>query len=61
MSSIADTAVFPMQDILGLDSGARMNRPSTRSGNWKWRLKPGYYKTAIIKRLRELTESSKRG
>ena len=61
MSSIADTAIFPMQDILGLDSGARMNRPSTRSGNWKWRLKPGYYKTAIIKRLRELTESSKRG
>jgi 4-alpha-glucanotransferase len=38
MQSVADTVVFPMQDLLGLGSEARMNTPSTASGNWRWRL-----------------------
>ncbi len=37
-SSVAQVAVIPMQDILGLDSTARMNTPGTIKGNWLWRL-----------------------
>ncbi len=35
-----DTVIVPMQDILGLDSSARMNLPGTTGGNWLWRMKP---------------------
>ncbi|KAI4374155.1 hypothetical protein MLD38_012181 [Melastoma candidum] len=39
LSSVAKTAIIPMQDILGLDSSARMNLPSTVSvDNWSWRI-----------------------
>ncbi len=40
MSSPARFCVIPMQDILNLDHNSRMNRPSTPSGNWEWRLLP---------------------
>lgn len=38
MASPADVAVVTMQDILALDTRARMNVPSEPSGNWQWRL-----------------------
>jgi 4-alpha-glucanotransferase len=38
MSSSANTVIFPMQDVLGLGSSARMNIPGTLDGNWRWRL-----------------------
>lgn len=41
LGSVADTAVIPMQDWLGLGSEARINTPSTLGGNWHWRLLPG--------------------
>ncbi len=37
MQSVADTVLFPLQDVLGLGSDARMNLPATSSGNWRWR------------------------
>ncbi|RMD70886.1 MAG: 4-alpha-glucanotransferase, partial [Gammaproteobacteria bacterium] len=37
LMSVARLAVVPMQDILRLGSEARMNRPSTSEGNWRWR------------------------
>ena len=37
LMSVADTAIFPMQDVLGLGSEARMNLPGTARGNWRWR------------------------
>jgi len=37
MSSIAKMAIVPFQDILGLDTDARMNTPSVAEGNWGWR------------------------
>jgi 4-alpha-glucanotransferase len=37
MASVARWAVVPMQDVLGLGQEARMNRPATGSGNWRWR------------------------
>ncbi len=60
MSSVADTAIIPMQDILGLGADAKMNRPSTKSGNWEWRLTPGYYQEDLVAKLREITESNSR-
>jgi 4-alpha-glucanotransferase len=35
----ADLAILPIQDVLLLDSDARMNTPSTTQGNWSFRLK----------------------
>lgn len=41
LSSPADLCVFPVQDVLGLGSDARMNTPGTDRGNWSFRLAPG--------------------
>lgn len=38
-TSVANLAVIPFQDFLGLDDGARINVPSTTSGNWVWRMR----------------------
>ncbi|CAN1164188.1 4-alpha-glucanotransferase DPE1, chloroplastic/amyloplastic [Linum perenne] len=38
LSSVARTAIIPMQDVLGLGNCARMNIPATQSGNWSWRM-----------------------
>ena len=37
LASAADIAVVAMQDIMGLDSTARMNVPGVPLGNWEWR------------------------
>ena len=37
--SVADLAVAPMQDFLGLGSEARLNTPGAKTGNWAWRLR----------------------
>ena len=37
MMSHAQVAIVPMQDVLGLGSGYRMNTPGTTEGNWRWR------------------------
>lgn len=39
MSSVADTCIIMMADLLGLDSSGRINTPSTLGNNWKWRIK----------------------
>jgi 4-alpha-glucanotransferase len=41
LDSNALTVIVPVQDLLSLSSGARMNRPATTEGNWCWRLSPG--------------------
>lgn len=38
VGSVAQLAVLPMQDVLGLGSEARLNTPGTVSGNWSWLL-----------------------
>ncbi|QDU30125.1 4-alpha-glucanotransferase [Anatilimnocola aggregata] len=55
LGSIADTAIVPAQDLLGLGSAARMNLPGTGTGNWSWRMPPGALTPAIEKRLATLT------
>lgn len=54
--SVANTAITPMQDILGLGNDARMNLPASDSGNWHWRCEGGCFSDEIAERLRELTE-----
>ena len=54
MSSVAATAIAPMQDILGLGSEARMNLPGAKSGYWKWRMQPDAATGEIAARLKEL-------
>jgi 4-alpha-glucanotransferase len=39
LSSIADIAIIPVQDILNKPAKARMNTPASVDGNWSWRLK----------------------
>ena len=39
LNSAASLAVIPLQDILKLDSRARMNKPASSAGNWSWRIK----------------------
>jgi 4-alpha-glucanotransferase len=56
MMSVADVAVVPAQDILGLGAGARMNRPSVTHGNWEWRLSPSQFDDPTVDRLRIMTE-----
>jgi 4-alpha-glucanotransferase len=53
---VADTAIFPMQDVLGLGTSARMNVPATLGGNWKWRMKQGAFTAELAVRLRMLTQ-----
>jgi len=60
MMSVANTVIIPAQDILGLGEEARMNRPSTLSGNWEWRLQPGQLTPAHAEMLLEMTETYRR-
>src|SRR6185503_19127666 len=52
LSSVADTAIFPMQDLLGLGSECRMNVPGRADGNWGWRLRDGQLTRKLARRLR---------
>lgn len=60
MSSVADISLIPMQDVLQLGAGSRMNIPGLAKGNWGWRLAPEAITPAITRRLRDLTEVSGR-
>jgi 4-alpha-glucanotransferase len=56
LASVADIAIFPLQDVLGLGTEARMNRPGVPSGNWQWRYQPDVLTPELADRLRDLTE-----
>lgn len=55
-SSVANTAIVQMQDVLGLGSESRMNTPSTVGNNWRWRAAPGFDSPELAGRLRRETE-----
>jgi 4-alpha-glucanotransferase len=55
MASVAYTAVTPMQDLLGLDSSARMNLPGTTQNNWQWRVRAEYLSPELAARLAHFT------
>jgi 4-alpha-glucanotransferase len=56
-ASVADTAIVPVQDLLGLGSEARLNRPGTASGNWRWRLRAGQLTRETMERLGVMAET----
>ena len=53
--SVADTAIFPLQDILGLGSEARMNVPGRAEGNWSWRYRKSSLNARAAEQLAEVT------
>ncbi len=56
LMSVADMAIAPLQDALGLGGAARMNLPGEPSGNWQWRYPSGALTDFLAGRLRALTE-----
>ena len=60
LSSVGALAIVPVQDVLGLGSEARMNRPGTTRGNWSWRLEVGQLTGAHAARLRAAAARSRR-
>lgn len=59
-TSVAETAVVPVQDVLGLGSEGRMNTPAVASGNWTWRFETGQLTAELAADLRTLAEVSGR-
>lgn len=53
-SSVANQAIVPLQDVLGLGSDARMNTPSVAEGNWSWRYRQEALTGEYSERLRDL-------
>jgi 4-alpha-glucanotransferase len=53
-ASVADTAIVPMQDVLGLGNEGRMNEPGQPSGNWRWRVRAEALSDTVADRLAEL-------
>jgi 4-alpha-glucanotransferase len=54
-SSVSQMAIVPLQDILSLDTNARMNLPGTSMGNWQWRYTEDMLNNNIIHRLKQIT------
>jgi 4-alpha-glucanotransferase len=61
LASVAALAIVPAQDVLGLGSEARMNRPGSTRGNWQWRLLDRRQLSAdVARRLAKMTEMYER-
>ena len=56
LSSVAQRAIIPLQDYLGLGSEARMNTPATPSGNWEWRADELSFTEEFSIRIKQLSE-----
>jgi 4-alpha-glucanotransferase len=60
LRSNADTAVIPLQDLMGLGSEARMNQPGKSTGNWRWRFTWDMLDDDIQEQMLNLSLESKR-
>ena len=60
LASVADTAIFPIQDVLGQGTEARMNVPGTADGNWGYRLRGELLTSAVAAKLSRLTQTYER-
>jgi len=58
--SPARLAMAPLQDMLGLGSEARMNRPGSMNGNWRWRMTEGALNASLAGRLGAMTGAAGR-
>lgn len=59
-SSVANTVIFPMQDVLGLDGEHRMNYPGQHGGNWEWRFSWEQVRPEITRLLAKITADNNR-
>jgi len=60
MFSVADQAIFPLQDFMNLGSEGRMNIPGTSSNNWLWRYTEDELKSIDIDRIGDLINQTNR-
>jgi 4-alpha-glucanotransferase len=60
LASVADTTIFPIQDLLGLGTDARMNVPGVAAGNWTFRVREAALTDALAGRLAALTSTYER-
>jgi 4-alpha-glucanotransferase len=60
MASVADTVLFPLQDVLGVGSEGRMNLPGSSSGNWRWRFREEQLNGASSTQLKQWAETYER-
>ena len=60
MNSVAQLAIVPMQDFLGLDGGSRMNTPGEAEGNWSWRFERERLTPDLAARIRSMLAASDR-
>jgi 4-alpha-glucanotransferase len=60
LESPASLSIIPAQDVLGLGTEARMNRPGVTRGNWTWQLADGALTPGLAARLREATSRNRR-
>jgi len=56
MASVANTVIFPLQDLMSLGTESRMNMPSRTDGNWDWRYTPRMLTKKIKHNLKKLTD-----
>ena len=59
-ASVAQIAVVPAQDLLGLGSEARMNTPAVAAGNWSWRASEGSWTPQLAATLASLVDVTDR-
>lgn len=55
LSSVANQAIIPLQDVFGLDTQGRMNKPSVAEGNWEWRYQSEALTHELSSKLKNLT------
>jgi len=59
-TSVASFSMVPLQDVLGLGSEARLNIPSVKTGNFRWRFQPGSLSRDLAERLARLVDVTDR-
>jgi len=59
--SLSNLVIVPMQDLLGLDEQARMNRPAKLKGNWSWQMSPQATRKSLATTMAKMTTTYGRG
>ena len=60
MYSVADQAIFPLQDFMDLDASHRTNIPGTSSDNWTWRYTEEMLEQVDKEKIKELVINTNR-
>ena len=60
LASVADWAVLPVQDLLGLGSEARMNTPGEPASDWAWRARKEQFTDELAAALRKMAKKTGR-